>query len=144
MKFAFEIINEKTRAQRLFEGSWQSEAEMNEEIKQVLNKGQWGAPQRIVHNIELERDPWLKNRVLRTVDENYVEVMSECRVIRYNMPDYAEKRQREYPSIDECVEALMENMEGRPEKLRLLQKRRAKVRKNYPKEIKEILNGLID
>lgn len=43
-----------------------------------------------------------------------------------------EKRRMEYPPFDECVEALLEEFEGRPEKLLELMMRREDVKDKYP------------
>lgn len=43
-----------------------------------------------------------------------------------------EKRRFEYPSIEECVEALLEEFEGRPEKLLELSMKREEIKGKYP------------
>lgn len=48
-------------------------------------------------------------------------------------PTYAELRAREYPPIDECVVALLEREEGRPEALAALMLEREAVKRKYPK-----------
>lgn len=43
------------------------------------------------------------------------------------------KRKSEYPSIEECIEALLEEAEGNPEKLMLVMMKRDAVKQKYPK-----------
>lgn len=43
------------------------------------------------------------------------------------------KRKNEYPGIEECIEALMEEAEGNPEKLMLVMMKRIEVKEKYPK-----------
>lgn len=47
--------------------------------------------------------------------------------------DINEKRRNEYPSIEECIEALLEEAEGNPEKLMLVMMKRTEVKLKYPK-----------
>lgn len=42
------------------------------------------------------------------------------------------KRLAEYPTIQECVEALLEEIEGRPEKITELMMKRAEIKEKYP------------
>jgi hypothetical protein len=46
---------------------------------------------------------------------------------------YIELRKKEYPDMLECIEALLENMEGRPEKLQEVLNKRSAVKALYPK-----------
>ena len=46
---------------------------------------------------------------------------------------YKGKRKAEYPSHEEILEALMEDVEGRPEKLEEVKTKRAEVKAKYPK-----------
>jgi hypothetical protein len=46
---------------------------------------------------------------------------------------YIEERRKAYPSWEVVMEALIENMEGRPEKLEYVKDLRAQVRNDYPK-----------
>jgi hypothetical protein len=55
-------------------------------------------------------------------------------ILREELPSpYKENRQKEYPSWEQVIEALIENMEGRPEKLAQVKQQRAEIRAKYPK-----------
>lgn len=62
-----------------------------------------------------------------------LEIKSQQPSFNPNVVDYAELREREYPSIKDCVVALLENEEGRPEALTALMKKRAEIKTKYPK-----------
>lgn len=53
----------------------------------------------------------------------------------YQYQKIVEARRLEYPSIHECIEALMEEAEGNPEKLMLVMMKRTEVKEKYPKGI---------
>ena len=58
------------------------------------------------------------------------EINAEIDVLQaeYDAQEYARKRQSEYPSIQECVHAILDD------DLDALQKKRAEIKKKYPKE----------
>jgi len=51
----------------------------------------------------------------------------------YQYQKMVESRRLEYPSVYECIEALMEEAEGNPEKLMLVMMKRIEVKEKYPK-----------
>jgi len=50
--------------------------------------------------------------------------------------DIKEKRKKEYPEINDVIEALLEVHEGRPEKLTEIMLKRAAIKIKYPKGVK--------
>lgn len=48
--------------------------------------------------------------------------------------DINNKRRNEYPTVEECIEALMEEAEGNPEKLMLAMMKRTEVKNKYKKQ----------
>jgi hypothetical protein len=57
------------------------------------------------------------------------------------VPDYITNREKEYPSMGEVFEALLENMEGRPEKLQKVLAKRKFVQEKYPKPLSLLQGG---
>jgi hypothetical protein len=55
----------------------------------------------------------------------------------YVNEEIREKRKREYPSVESVIEALMEEVEGRPEKLTEILMDRAEIKLKYPKPINQ-------
>ena len=51
--------------------------------------------------------------------------------------DIQEKRRKEYPTETEVIEALLEEIEGRPEKLTELLMKREEIKIKYPKPVKQ-------
>lgn len=77
-----------------------------------------------VKNIIDNEDALLAER-LETIDNEYQEELKDN--------EYKQLRANEYPSWEEVQEALIENMEGRPEKLTIIKKKRTMVRDKHPK-----------
>jgi hypothetical protein len=51
----------------------------------------------------------------------------------YALVEYKDKRRREYPKVEDVIEAIFEFDEGRPEKYEAMQIKRAEIKKKYPK-----------
>ena len=59
---------------------------------------------------------------IKAIDDKYKELLAE-----YDAQEYARKRQAEYPTIEECVHAILDD------DLDALQKKRTEIKKKYPK-----------
>lgn len=110
-------------------------------IENQVKKCSWGHPQRDIHEDEMSEIE--KQRVLtkkKGEDGKYIcNVRADYEISIYQDSVYKQKRRKEYPSFDEVIEAIIENMEMRPQKLEMIKHKRAQVRQKYPKDEKELL-----
>jgi hypothetical protein len=58
--------------------------------------------------------------------------------INEHIPDYRVLRLKEYPAIADCIVAILENMEGRPQALNDLLEYRQEIKNKYPKPINDL------
>lgn len=91
-------------------------------------------------------DAYLRDMVDEDARDHLVyTIINKCKEIKRNQESniYKELRAKEYPAWTEIMEALIENMEGRPEKLTLVKKKRKIVRDKYPKDLScKLLNQI--
>lgn len=96
-----------------------------------------------LENIEKEKQELFNN--LPEQEKEIVNIIPETKENRTDdellLDSIRLNRFKEYPSILECIEAIMENMEGRPEKLLMVQSKREFVRNKYPKPLSMQLGG---
>jgi hypothetical protein len=81
---------------------------------------------------QLEKQRVLHSRTLEDGSKEY-RVKRDYDILVTPVTSYKEDRQREYPDMNEVIEAMIENLEGRPQKLNTIKEQRAYVRKKYPK-----------
>lgn len=62
---------------------------------------------------------------------DYLQAVEDAKAVQYK-----ENRQREYPSLNDMLVALIEEKEGRPESLNSLMLLRQQVKNKYPKPVK--------
>ena len=126
---------------RKFGGSFDLMERAEAWIEQQIKKGSWGKPERVLK--ESEMTEFEKTRVLsKEKDENnewLCKVRSDIEITIWKEQVYKQNRVKEYPSQMELLEAILENMENRPQKLQAVLARREQVRKNNPKDEKELL-----
>ena len=77
--------------------------------------------------IDAGTEAWDKDGNLVTLDESKITTEIARLQVEYNAQDYARKRQAEYPSIQECVHAILDD------DLTALQEKRQAVKTKYPK-----------
>lgn len=78
----------------------------------------------------------MRQRTVITHDVSTGEITTVLVVIEDYTPPYTELRLDAYRiafTLDELMEALFEQQEGRPEKMNALQSRRAAIKAQYPK-----------
>jgi LPS sulfotransferase NodH len=125
------LINNKTFGPHEFA----NEDSMNEWIQSCEEKQKFGKPERWMQMsdmCELEKQRTKHSRTNADVIEEWL-VKRDYDILVQPVSDYAEQRRSEYPSMNDVIEALVENMEGRPQKLNQIKEKRAYVRKKYPK-----------
>lgn len=119
----------------------ESMSEVNECLKYYVAKGCWGKPLRKLNEDSLSE--FEKTRVMsKDKDESdkwVCQVKADYEIRIYKNSTYKQKRAEHYPSYAEVSEALMENMEMRPQKLEQIKAIRAAVKAKYPKDEKELL-----
>lgn len=77
--------------------------------------------------IDGDNDAYDKDYNLVTLDESKVKTEQDKLEKEYSDQAYARKRESEYPTIQECVHAILDD------DLDALQKKRAEIKKKYPK-----------
>jgi hypothetical protein len=133
-----EVYNEVTDEH--FEGKFETMGQAEAWINQQSEKDGWGKGRREMKQSEMSEQE--KQRVLtkEKIKNRWVcQVKADYIISIYKDSDYKEKRRQEYPSWDEVMEAIVENMELRPEKLEVIKMRREQVKNKYPKDEKELL-----
>ena len=80
-----------------------------------------------VTTINAGTQAWDKDGNNVTLDESKITTEIARLQVEYNAQDYARKRQAEYPSIQECVHAILDD------DLTALQEKRQAVKTKYPK-----------
>ena len=80
-----------------------------------------------VTTINAGTQAWDKDGNNVTLDESKITTEIARLQVEYNAKDYARKRQAEYPSIQECVHAILDD------DLTALQEKRQAVKTKYPK-----------
>lgn len=117
----------------------------DEWISQCVANNSWGFPDRWLHETD---GTHTKTREIVGEIESHTEYFfpAEYTIVGptdlTNDPEYLlqkclEERRKEYPSINECVEALMESEAGDKTKLDELKIKRENVKIKYPKPLSE-------
>ena len=77
-----------------------------------------------------ESEAWDSNGNVIEIDESLVVVQETKLKAEYDAQEYARSRQKEYPTIEECVHAILDNDNN---ELDTLQAKRAEIKLKYPK-----------
>ena len=77
--------------------------------------------------VDGDKDAYDKDYNLVTLDENKIKTEQNKLQAEYDAQEYARKREAEYPSIKECVHAILDD------DLTALQEKRQAVKTKYPK-----------
>jgi len=77
--------------------------------------------------IDAGTDAYDKDGNVVTLDESKIKTEQDKLQAEYDAQEYARKREEEYPSIQECVHAILDDQ------LDALQAKRAEIKTKYPK-----------
>lgn len=102
-------------------------------IKNNITNMKYGA----IFDNDIDCDNWINSCIEKNSwgkeGEYNIEIIDENDDENFKISCVKKRRQKEYPSQMEILEALMENFAGRPEKLEYLIEKREAIRKKYPK-----------
>jgi hypothetical protein len=123
--------------------SWGGQFETELEAQQWLSK-QIGKPNRLperqVPKYDEKGEPALDENGEQIIEivpaEFVVEIVDLSKDFEYTKKEIQEKRKNEYPDLYEVVEALLEELEGRPEKITELMMKRNEIKDKYPLPVK--------
>lgn len=113
----------------------------SQELAQSWLNSQIGKPHRLpereVQTFDENGQPildWQGNPVMAILPAEFTSEIKDLSLdADYQYQKMVESRRLEYPSVYECIEALMEEAEGNPEKLMLVMMKRIEVKEKYPK-----------
>lgn len=141
MQIEIRVINIYKGSAKPYIGKFESMQKAEAWIAKQTRKGNWGQPARQVHEDSASEE--VKRRVLtkeRGEDGKWLlNVKADYDIEIWKRDDYSQNRAKEYPAWEVVMEALMENMEMRPQKLNEIKKWREHVRAKYPKDSDELL-----
>lgn len=128
---------------RSYGGAFETLEEAEAWIAKQEVKGSWGKPEREVHEDDMTEFEKKRVKTKRKEDKDkpkwICQVKADYEIEIWQASAYKQKRAAEYPSKEIIIEALIENMEMRPQKLNEVKKWREQVRNKYPKDSAELL-----
>jgi hypothetical protein len=130
MKVKIEIINHINQSK--FGGVFENQALADQYLASSEAFGKQERWMKEEDMSQLEKQRTLHSRTLEDGSKEY-RVKRDYDILVTPVTTYKEDRQKEYPDMNEVIEAMIENLEGRPQKLNAIKEQRAYVRKKYPK-----------